>query len=85
MWTSPGPVRGSPLLAEADTQELRHNTRQMLANVLFREYSHSRVYIHHDEGVVLGVDPPSHEENFVLRMRPRLGSASTKLQPRFST
>ncbi len=57
-----GAVRGSPLLAEADTQELRHNTRQMLANVLFREYSHSRAYIHHDEGVVLGVDPPSHEE-----------------------
>ena len=57
-----GAARGSPLLAEADTQELRHNTRQMLANVHFCEYSHAGVYIHHDEGVVLGVDPPSNEE-----------------------
>ena len=57
-----GAARGLPLLAEADTQELRHNTRQMLANVHFREYRHTGVYIHHDEGVVLGVDPPSHED-----------------------
>ena len=57
-----GAARGSPLLAEADTQELRHNTRQMLANVYFREYRHSGVYIHHDQDVVLGVDPPSHSE-----------------------
>ena len=57
-----GAARGSPLLAEADTQELRHNTRQMLANVRFREYRHTGVYIHHDEDVVLGVDPPSHEQ-----------------------
>ena len=33
-----GAARGSPLLAEADTQELRHNTRQMLANVRFCQY-----------------------------------------------
>ena len=57
-----GVARGSPLLAEADTQELRHNTRQMLANVHFREYRHTGVYIHHDQGEVLGVDPPSHED-----------------------
>ena len=57
-----GAARGSPLLAEADTQELRHNTRQMLANVRFHQYRHTGVYIHHDEGAVLGVDPPSHEE-----------------------
>ena len=57
-----GAARGSPLLAEADTQELRHNTRQMLANVHFCEYHHTGVYIHHDEGVVLGADPPSHQE-----------------------
>ena len=43
-------------------QELRHSTRQLLATVRFREYRHSGVYIHHDEDVVLGVDPPSHEE-----------------------
>lgn len=57
-----GAARGSPLLAEADMQELRYCTRQMLASLRFREYRHSGVYVHHDEGVVLGVDPPSHEE-----------------------
>ena len=55
-------ARASPLLADADMQELRHNTRQMLANVYFREYRHTGVYVHHDEDVVLGVDPPTHEE-----------------------
>ena len=57
-----GAARGSPLLAEADTQELRHNTRRMLASVHFHHYSHAGVYVHHDEGLVLGVDPPSQEE-----------------------
>lgn len=55
-------ARTSPLLADADMQELRHNTRQMLANVQFREYRHTGVHIHHDEDIVLGVDPPTHEE-----------------------
>ncbi len=55
-------ARASPLLADADMQELRHNTRQMLANVHFREYHHTGVYVHHDEDTVLGVDPPTHEE-----------------------
>ena len=57
-----GAARASPMLAEADMQELHHSTRQMLANVRFREYRHSGVYVHHDEGMVLGVDPPSHED-----------------------
>ena len=57
-----GAARVSPLLADADMQELRHNTRQMLANVHFRQYRHTGVYVHHDEGTVLGVDPPTHEE-----------------------
>lgn len=57
-----GAARGSPLLAEAEMQELRHSTRKMLASVRFKEYRHSGVYVHHDEGTVLGVDPPSHEE-----------------------
>ena len=55
-------ARASPLLADADMQELRHNTRQMLANVYFREYHHTGVYVHHDQDTVLGVDPPTHEE-----------------------
>ena len=58
-----GAARGSPLIAEADMQELRHCTRQLLASVNLREYQHTGVYVHHDEGFVLGVDPPSHREN----------------------
>ena len=57
-----GAARASPLLADADMQELRHCTRQMLANLRFHEYRHVGVFIHHDEDVVLGVDPPSHNE-----------------------
>ena len=57
-----GAARGSPLLADADMQELRHSIRQMLANLWFREYRHTGVYVHHDEDIVLGVDPASHEE-----------------------
>ena len=58
-----GAARGSPLIDEADLQDLRHNTRQMLANVRFKKYRHSPTYVHHDEGLVLGVDPPSQEED----------------------
>ena len=56
-------ARASPLLADADMQELRHNTRQMLATVYFHEYRHAGVYVHHDEGMVLGVDPPTTRRN----------------------
>jgi hypothetical protein len=58
-----GAARGSPLIAEADLQDLRHNTRRMLASIHFHEYRHRGVYVHHNEDVVLGVDPPSQEEN----------------------
>lgn len=34
----------------------------MLAGIHFRQYRHWGVYIHHDEDVVLGVDPPSQAE-----------------------
>ena len=55
-------ARLSPLLADADMQELRHNTRQMLANLKINRYMHTGVFVHHDEGTVLGVDPPTHDE-----------------------
>ena len=55
-------ARISPMLSDADMQELRHDIRQMLANLRFRLYRHSGVEVHHDEGYVLGVDPPTHEE-----------------------
>ena len=56
-------ARASPLLDEADMQQLRQSTREMLASVHYRKYHHAGVYVHHDEGVVLGVDPPSHKES----------------------
>lgn len=60
-----GAARGSTLIAEADLQDLRHKSRQMLASVRFNRYRHQGVYIHHDEDIVLGVDPPSQSEDAV--------------------
>jgi hypothetical protein len=60
-----GAARGSPLIAEADFQDLRHNTRRMIAAIRFHNYQYRGVYVHHDEDVVLGVDPPSQEEEAV--------------------
>ena len=57
-----GTARGSPLIADADFQDLRHGTRQMLASFGFKVYLHFPTEVHHDEGVVLGVDPPSQRE-----------------------
>lgn len=58
-----GAGRGSPLIAEADLQDLRHNTRRILASIHFHQYRYWGVHVHHDEDLVLGVDPPSQEEN----------------------
>ena len=77
-----GAARGSPLLAEADTQELRHNARRMLASVYFNEYQHAGVYVHHDEDVVLGVDPPKQWETPLARAtdaRGRFDRAAAKV------
>jgi hypothetical protein len=60
-----GAARGSALIAEADLQDLRHKSRQMLASVRFNRYRYQGVYIHHDEDIVLGVDPPSQHEDAV--------------------
>ena len=60
-----GAARSSPLIEQADLQDLRHSMRQMLANTRFKRYLHWGTNVHHDEGVVLGVDPPSQEENSV--------------------
>ena|ERR1039457_5259633 len=60
-----GAARGSPLISEADLQDLRHNTRRMLASIHFHKYRHWGVVVHHDEDTVLGVDPPSQEEETV--------------------
>jgi hypothetical protein len=57
-----GAARGSPLLGEADLQDLRYNTRRMAAALRFRKYRQWGVYIHHDADIVLGVDPPGQIE-----------------------
>jgi len=57
-----GAARGSPLIAEADLHDIRHNTRLMLASIHFHQYRHWGVNVHHEEGIVLGVDPPSQAE-----------------------
>ena len=48
-----GPARGSPLIADADLQDLRHNTRRMLSSLRFNRYQYWGLHVHHDEGVVL--------------------------------
>ncbi len=60
-----GAARGSPLIAEADLQDLRHDTRRMLASIHFHRYLYWGVVVHHDEDIVLGVDPPSQEEELL--------------------
>jgi hypothetical protein len=57
-----GAARGAPLIAEADLLDIRYSTRRMLASIHFKKYKYWGVHIHHDEDVVLGVDPPSQEE-----------------------
>jgi len=69
-----GAARGSPMIAEADLLDLRHNTRQMLANLRFNRYRHWGVHIHHDEDIVLGVDPPSQEESALSEYSAARGS-----------
>lgn len=60
-----GAARGTPLIAEADLQDLRHNTKRMLASLHFHRYRYGGVYVHHDEDIVLGVDPPWQREESV--------------------
>lgn len=55
-------LRGSPLLSEADFRGLGENAKIMAAALRFRGYRHWGVQVHHDEGTVLGVDPPGQEE-----------------------
>ena len=77
-----GAARGSPLVAEADLHDLRHNTRGMVASIHFHKYRHRGVYVHHDEDVVLGVDPPSQEEkpvSDVATARRFFNSAATSI------
>jgi hypothetical protein len=56
-------LRGSPLMSDADFRDLGRNAKVMAAALRFREFRQWGVQIHHDEGTVLGVDPPGQEES----------------------
>ena len=60
-----GPTRSSPLIEVVDLQALRHCMRQMFPNLRCDRNLHWGTNVHHDEGVVLGVDPPSNEVHSV--------------------
>lgn len=47
------------MIADADFKDIRHDSRRMLGALRFQHYRYRGTQIHHDEGTVLGVDPPS--------------------------
>jgi hypothetical protein len=51
-------IRRSPLLTEADEREAGHAFKGMRAALQLQEYRHDDIEILHDEGMVLGVQPP---------------------------
>ena len=55
-------VRSSALLGGADLRDLGVYAKQMSAALRFRRYKQWGLYVHHDEDVVLGVDPPGQSE-----------------------
>jgi hypothetical protein len=58
-------LRGSPLVVEADLRDLARHTKVMSAALRFREFRQWGLQVHHDEGTILGVDPPGQEESEV--------------------
>ncbi len=56
-------LRRSPLIGEADIRDLARYSRTMDAALEFKQYRRCGVHVHHDEGVILGVDPPGQEED----------------------
>jgi hypothetical protein len=53
----------SLLVDEADIRTVGHNAKRMAAALRFKQFKHWGVYIHHDEGTYLGMDPPGQSEN----------------------
>ena len=49
----------------------------MLASIHFHQYRHWGIYVHHDEGTVLGVTPPGQEEESVTTVATALQLFST--------
>ncbi len=55
-------VKDSVLIDETDLRTLSRQIKTMLSALRFREFQQFGVNIHHDEGVILGIDPPSQHE-----------------------
>lgn len=57
-----GALKRAPLIGDADLRDLARHSKTMTAALRFNRFSQWGVQIHHDEGAVLGVDPPGQEE-----------------------
>lgn len=62
-----GMVQASPLLTEADELDLGAALKEMRAALALRHYVHWDVEVLHDEGRVLGVQPPGQSDDEPLR------------------
>ena len=50
-------AQSSLLLGETDVREIGANSKAMVAALRFRRFREYDLYVHHDEGIVLGVTP----------------------------
>jgi hypothetical protein len=55
-------LRGSQLMSEADFRDLSRHGKTMVAALRFCEHRQWNLVVQHDEGTVLGVDPPGQDE-----------------------
>jgi hypothetical protein len=55
-------LRNSPLMSEADFRDLTRHGKTMAAALRFCEHRQWNLVVQHDEGTVLGVDPPGQDE-----------------------
>jgi hypothetical protein len=62
-------AKGAALLGEEDRRDLSHFTKTMAAAVRFRRYTYQDLYVHHDEGTVLGVTPASQSDHQKVSLR----------------
>lgn len=56
-------VRNAPLVAEADQRDVMTGTKAMRAALLLRQFRSWDTEVIHDEGTVLGVNPPGQSDN----------------------
>ena len=59
-------VQGSPALTEADQRDLGFAVKELRAALRLRRYRHWDIEVLHDEGTVLGVQPPGQSDDHPL-------------------